>query len=220
MPSLEAIVVDTEATGREAIKELSDGQLGVATFLPLDSIRIKDVKEKFRNQQQFPGVHLAVDLVNPTAPAYLRAVQYACGDTIVCDSMSVARDVCYRQNEQVKAVTLEGEVFHKDGKLTGGGSEQSDRSARQWQQRDFDTLQERQNDNLKELEAKQTALRRLPDEADTESAIKGLEVQLKTMRQSQSTEKSKVDDVEKRLKEDEGKLRQINIDLEKVNTAV
>jgi structural maintenance of chromosome 1 len=67
-------------------------------------------------------------------------MHHACGNALVCDTMEVARFVCYEKKQEVKgefsspkffviiwlmfylAVTLEGTVIHKAGLITGGRS--------------------------------------------------------------------------------------------------
>ncbi|KAI3620731.1 hypothetical protein CBS9595_002698 [Malassezia furfur] len=115
----DAVVVDTEATAVECIEYLRTQRAGHATFLPLDTVQVKPVNDRLRSL----SVHarLAVDVVQ-YAPAIERAVHFACGNTLLCDSLDVARELCYARNERVKAVTLQGAVLHKTGLLTGGSA--------------------------------------------------------------------------------------------------
>lgn len=62
------------------------------------------------------GARLAVDVFQ-YEPAIERAIHHACGDALVCDTMEVARYVCYDKGQEVKAVTLEGTIIHKSGLL-------------------------------------------------------------------------------------------------------
>ena len=115
----DAVVVDTEATAVECIEYLRTQRAGHATFLPLDTVQVKPVNDRLRSL----SVHarLAVDVIQ-YAPAIERAVHFACGNTLLCDSLDVARELCYARNERVKAVTLQGAVLHKTGMLTGGSA--------------------------------------------------------------------------------------------------
>ena len=51
------------------------------------------------------------------------AVLYAVGDTIVCDDLDVAREICFRKrgeyHDMIKAVTVSGSVISKVGTMTG-----------------------------------------------------------------------------------------------------
>ena len=48
---------------------------------------------------------------------------YAVGDTIVCDDLDVAREICFRKrgehHDMIKAVTVSGSVISKVGTMTG-----------------------------------------------------------------------------------------------------
>lgn len=49
-----------------------------------------------------------------------RAMLFACGNTLICDTMEVARHCAYDKGQEVKAVTLDGSMIHKSGLMTGG----------------------------------------------------------------------------------------------------
>ena len=122
---------------------------GQATFIPLDTIQVKSINDKFRAFAK--GTRLAVDVVQ-YEPAIQRAIHHACGNALVCDSMEVARYVCYEKGQEVKgmcvycdwwwfgstqcdvAVTLEGTIIHKSGLITGGRSTHS--SNKKWDEKD------------------------------------------------------------------------------------
>ena len=120
---------------------------GQATFIPLDSIQVKPINDKFRSFAK--GARLAADVVQ-YEPAVERAIHHACGNALVCDTMEVARYVCYEKGQDVKGmclslvsgrwliafavvVTLEGTVIHKSGLITGG---RSTHSTKKWDESD------------------------------------------------------------------------------------
>ena len=72
---------------------------GQATFIPLDTIQVKPINDKFRSFAK--GARLAVDVVQ-YEPAIERAIHHACGNALVCDTMEVARYVCYDKGQEVK----------------------------------------------------------------------------------------------------------------------
>ena len=97
--NLEAIVVDEEKTAIDCIEYMRNQRAGQATFIPLDTIQVKPVNDKFRAFGK--GVRLAVDIVQHE-PAIERAIHHACGSALVCDSMEIARNVCYEKGQEVK----------------------------------------------------------------------------------------------------------------------
>lgn len=72
---------------------------GQATFIPLDTIQVKPVNDKFRSFAK--GARLAVDVVQYDA-AIERAIQHAFGNALVCDTLEIARYVCYEKKQEVK----------------------------------------------------------------------------------------------------------------------
>ena len=108
---------------------------GQATFIPLDTIQVKPINDKYRSFAK--GARLAVDVIQ-YEPAVERAMHYACGNALVCDNMDVARFVCYDRGQEVKAVTLEGTVIHKSGLITGGRS--SHGNNKKWEEKDIQGL--------------------------------------------------------------------------------
>ncbi|KAF4315661.1 hypothetical protein BBO99_00009220, partial [Phytophthora kernoviae] len=109
---MDAIVVTDYRTGQDCIKYLRDSRLGSAQFIPLDKIRVKPINERFRDLGS--NIKMVIDVIECDAEIE-PALQYAVGDTVVCDSIDLARDLCFRRNEKVKAVTLNGMVVSKNG---------------------------------------------------------------------------------------------------------
>lgn len=46
--NIDAVVVDTEATAKECIKYMREKRIGTATFLPLDTLRVRAINERCR----------------------------------------------------------------------------------------------------------------------------------------------------------------------------
>ncbi|OJT02266.1 Structural maintenance of chromosomes protein 1, partial [Trametes pubescens] len=97
--NIDAIVDDDEKTAINCIEYMRNQRAGQATFIPLDTIQVKPVNDKFRAFAK--GARLAVD-VSHYDPAVERAMHHACGNALVCDSMEVARYVCYEKGQEVK----------------------------------------------------------------------------------------------------------------------
>ncbi len=97
--NLDAIVVDKEKTAIECIKYMREQRAGQATFLPLDTIKVKPVNEKYRTFAK--GARLALDVIEAD-PAVEAALQFACGNALVCDTSEVAKYICYEKRQEVK----------------------------------------------------------------------------------------------------------------------
>ncbi|GAA5911296.1 cohesin subunit SMC1 [Sporobolomyces salmoneus] len=136
--NVDSIVVDSENTAISCIEYMRVQQLGTATFLPLDTIKVKPISDKYRNFAK--GARLAIDVITFDTSVE-RAMQMACGDALVCDDLRIARYICYEKGQRVKAVTLDGTVIHKAGTITGGVS-RSDR--RHFEDQEIEGLRRRE----------------------------------------------------------------------------
>lgn len=74
---------------------------GQATFLPLDTLKVKPINDKFRSFAK--GARLGVDVIQ-FEPAVERAMHHACGNALVCDTMEVAKFVTWEKGQEVKGV--------------------------------------------------------------------------------------------------------------------
>lgn len=72
---------------------------GILTFIPLDTILVKPIPDKFRNIAR--GARPAIDCIE-FDPSVERAMQHACGSAIICDSNEVAKYICYEKRMEVK----------------------------------------------------------------------------------------------------------------------
>jgi len=97
--NIDAIVVDEEKTAIDCIEYMRNQRAGQATFIPLDTIQVKPMNDKFRSFGK--GVRYAFDLVQ-FDPAIERAIHHACGNALVCDTMELARYICYDKGQDVK----------------------------------------------------------------------------------------------------------------------
>lgn len=116
--NIDAVVVDTEKTAIECIEVrlfsrartgshvsqyMRNQRVGQATFIPLDTIQVKPINDKYRSFAK--GARLAVDVIQ-FDPAVERAMHHACGNALVCDTMDVARYVCWEKGQEVKGMCM------------------------------------------------------------------------------------------------------------------
>ena len=104
------VVVEDDKVAEKAIKLLKEKKLGRLTFLPLNKIKPRSMKEK-------PAMGMpAMDVVSYD-PRFRNAVAYALGDTLIVEDMDEARSVGIGR---VRMVTLGGELLERSGAITGG----------------------------------------------------------------------------------------------------
>ena len=114
--NFDSVVVDTEKVGSECIAYLRQNKFATMSFIPLDNIKVPAINTAIKS---FSGARLAIDTVTFPAPVE-RAISYACGNSVVCDTDEIAEDICYHKKIPVEAVTLKGFVFNESGSMTGG----------------------------------------------------------------------------------------------------
>ncbi len=161
---MDAIVVDDRATAVECMQYLKTQRAGVATFLPLDTIQVKPVAERLRTLSG--GSKLVCDVL-VYDKAVERAVLYAVGSTMVCETDADAKELCYGR-ERVKAVTLTGTVYHKSGVVTGGAAS----NAAKWTRAKLEALKKRRDEHVAQLEriAQELRAQAPPDVAQAQLA--------------------------------------------------
>jgi chromosome segregation protein len=111
-PRLSHIVVEDDEIAQKCIELLKKTKAGRATFVPLNKI-----------QTQPPGlipnrpgvIDFAYNLID-FEPRFTKAIQYACGQTVVMDTLDNARKLMGTG----RLVTIEGELLEKYGTISGG----------------------------------------------------------------------------------------------------
>lgn len=115
-PRLGSVVVETDVVAAKCINYLKDNKLGIATFLPLNKLKPREVKDSLR-KLDIKGVKgLAIDLI--TFPEkYRKVFAYVFGSTLVVDSVETARKVGIGKE---RMVTLTGDLAETSGAMQGG----------------------------------------------------------------------------------------------------
>ncbi|KAI9263440.1 RecF/RecN/SMC [Phascolomyces articulosus] len=193
--NMDSIIVDDQKTAIDCIQYMRDQRAGTATFIPLSSISVPPLNDRFRNYTR--GSRLAFDIIE-CDKKFESVIQYACANSLVCDNMNIAKDICYNKNEEVKAVTLDGTVIHKSGLMTGGQSQHQKRP--RWQERDIDGLLRSRDKLLAELNELNKHKRMGSTEQAVKSQCTGLEAQLSVLREEITTLERKLQDVRGELR--------------------
>lgn len=120
------IVSENQKSIEEAIKYLKENRLGRATFFPLNIIKSKyidnDTLSSVKQQNGF--INIASNLVKYDTK-YKNIVENQLGNIIVVDNITSANIIGKLINHTYRIVTLDGEMFHVGGSVTGGESSKS-----------------------------------------------------------------------------------------------
>lgn len=114
---LSSLVVENDDVAKECIEYLRREQLGVATFLPINKIRPREVPPFIQDLLKVDGViGLALDLIR-FEKKFEPIFSYVFGSTLVVDSLRTAQ---YIGIGRVRMVTLEGDLLETSGSMKGG----------------------------------------------------------------------------------------------------
>ncbi len=117
-PNLQHIITDTQAEAKRAIEYLKSNNAGRATFLPVDTIKSRDLNEQgFDSIFGFVGI--ASSLVE-TDRKYREIIDHLLGGTLIAEDIDSATVIAKKFNYRIKIVTLDGQVINPGGSLTGG----------------------------------------------------------------------------------------------------
>jgi structural maintenance of chromosome 1 len=207
----DAVVVDVEKTAKDCIQHLKDTRSGQATFIPLDTIQVKALPSNLKGMHR--NMRPAIETVDYDQ-SVSRAIQYACGNSIVCDDLDTARYLCYERGVDAKAVTLEGTVIHKGGLMTGGrgpGHQQS----RRWEDAEVENLNKLKDKLMKDLAALPSPHRRGNEEElltgellGLESRFKFVQEEIQGLERNLQSKKKEVENAKRQLKEAQPKYRE------------
>ena len=115
------IIVDNEECAKDAINYLKNNNLGRVTFFPLNIIKSRllnqDVTSLVSNCDGF--IDVASNLVKYN-PIYKNIIENQLGNVLVVDNIDNANIISKKLNHAYKIVTLDGELLHVGGSLTGG----------------------------------------------------------------------------------------------------
>ena len=164
--SIQDVVVTSEVGAKDAVQFLKRGSLGRATFLPLDTVKGGRVSpEDYRNLARQPGVvGWAPDLVKHD-PGIQAAVQHVLGRVLVLQNLDEATRLGPIHNFRYKMVTLDGQVVHSGGAITGG-SRVSENNSGQSRRIEINELTRRIREDSEVVAAKEELLHSSRTEAD------------------------------------------------------
>ncbi|MGI6510926.1 MAG: chromosome segregation protein SMC [Catenisphaera adipataccumulans] len=119
--SMYQIVTADEADARQAIRFLKRNRGGRATFLPLTVCKGRYPSDGQRLiASETPGYIAWANDCAACDPRYDAVKDRLLGNVLVIDTLEHANEAAKRLNYRVKIVTLDGEIVHAGGSMTGG----------------------------------------------------------------------------------------------------
>lgn len=119
--SVTYVIVDNELVAKDAINYLKNNNIGKATFFPLNIIKPYFVPDNILNsiKKEDGFVDVAANLVKYDNK-YTNIINNQLGGVIVVKDIDAANKITKLIEYRYKVVTLEGELFHIGGSITGG----------------------------------------------------------------------------------------------------
>ena len=122
--AMQNIVTETEQDAKTLIDYLRKNRLGRATFLPLNTIRGRTLNAREREVLKMKGcVGVASELCSYD-PIYKDVVENLLGRTVVAEDLDSGIAIMRAGNHAFRLVTLQGDVMHSGGSMTGGSIQQ------------------------------------------------------------------------------------------------
>ncbi|KAI4692124.1 uncharacterized protein J4E84_003092 [Alternaria hordeiaustralica] len=210
---MDTVIVDTETTAKSCIEYLKAERIGVMSFNPLDSIQIQAVDPQLKGMHE--GMRLAIDCIN-YEPKHERAMTAACGNTMICNTEKLAKELRYTRRIEVKAVTLDGRVIGKGGTQTGGELDRDDDSSeQQWDERSYQALLDKKNRYEEELRALPKQDRQYTQEQALEVELLDLQEQIARAEEEARALGRNIESVKKELAHHKSELKSVRPNYEK-----
>ena len=122
--AMQNIVTETEQDAKVLIDYLRKNRLGRATFLPLNTVRGRTLTAREREVLSMPGcIGVASELCGYD-PIYRGVVESLLGRTVVAKDLDSGIAIMRAGGHAFRLVTLEGDVMHSGGSMTGGSIQQ------------------------------------------------------------------------------------------------
>lgn len=117
------IITEDEISSKKAIKYLKDHHLGRATFFPLNIIkrRYLDLETLNKIKQDSDFIAILADLVKYDKK-YENVIMNQLGTVLVSQDIDTATRLSKTISNRYKIVTLDGDVIHIGGSMSGGSS--------------------------------------------------------------------------------------------------
>ncbi|CAJ1065334.1 structural maintenance of chromosomes protein 4 isoform X1 [Xyrichtys novacula] len=117
--ALDNIVVDTIDTAQKCVTFLKEQNIGVATFIGLDKMKVWEknmapIQTPENSPRLFDMVRVKDESVRP-------AFYFALRDTLVAHDMEQATRMAFQKDRRWRVVTLKGQIIEMAGTMTGGG---------------------------------------------------------------------------------------------------
>ena len=118
--AIQNIVTKNENDAKVLIEYLKQNQFGRATFLPITSMRPRNLSDADKKLINVAGSHgIAKDLIKYGSDIE-NVISNLLGATVVVDNLDIAIKLAQNTRFTYKIVTLDGDIINPQGSMTGG----------------------------------------------------------------------------------------------------
>lgn len=118
--ALQNVIVETEQDAKRMIEYLRANKYGRATFLPVSSVNGRTLSAAERQALNTEGCLGVLSELVQFDRRYQGIVDNLMGRTVVARDLDAGIEIMRRSRHQFRLVTLEGDVMHSGGSMTGG----------------------------------------------------------------------------------------------------
>lgn len=195
--AVQNIVTFNEDNAKDLISFLKENKFGRATFLPISSMRRRDMDERMIAGKR--GVFGVASKLISYDKKIDNVISNLLGGTVIVDTLATAVDLARDNKFSFKIVTLDGDVVSTQGSLTGG-SKKSEAVNLISRQREIETL----TTEIEELNVKEYQIK---------NKIDYLKVDLEASKKKEKQLSEKKNELEINLAKEQEKLEALNKDL-------
>lgn len=198
------VVVKDEQSARSAIQFLKRHSYGRATFLPLSTIREKQLSSSHIHllQQHEAFVGVASRLISFT-PQYQQIIGNLLGTVVIAKDLQGANEMAKYVQHRYRFVTLDGDVVNPGGSMTGGAVKQKTNSLL-GRQRELEQM----GSKLMEMEEKTIQL---------ETQVKDMKEQLEELELDIRATQTAGEQLRTKQQDLKGEVRQIELEEKTLN---
>ena len=161
--ALQNIITNTQQDAENAVRYLKQNNRGRATFYPLDVLARQTQQRQTEQPFSDPAViGYAYDLLS-FDPKYQAVFKQLLGQTLILTTLEAANKFAKATNFRYRIVTLDGEIVHRGGSITGGHGK-NEQNGLLMQRKTLEQLAKRNAEFSGSIEAKNQELAELLNE--------------------------------------------------------
>lgn len=209
------VIVEDDSSAKEAIDYLKRNNKGRATFFPLSVIKPKSIEpDVTRIASSSNGyIGIASELVDYDSK-YYNIIMNQLGNIIVTDNINNALSLSKKINYRYRIVTLDGDLLHVGGSLTGGSSKTNNSYISDKYEIDkLKVLGEHISNNIKESENKMNIIQN--NFASEQDNLLNLNIEIAKLKEKIYNKEKSLEDLKIELNKKTSEIKDLGEDSDK-----